>query len=69
MENKEKQMIRGMLRNMLFYYYENMGKISEIAGCKITPRLVAKTTERYLELGGELPSEHYEICWEKRPKV
>ena len=54
---------------MLFYYYENMGLYSEIGGCKITPKLVAKITERYLELGGVLPSEHYEICWEEELKV
>lgn len=54
---------------MLFYYYDNMGYTSQIAGCRITPKLVAKVTERYLELGGELPSEHYEICWEEEPTM
>ena len=54
---------------MLFYYYDNMGSISQIGSCKITPKLVAKVTERYLELGGELPSEHYEICWEEEPAM
>ena len=58
-----------MYKSMLFYYYENMGSISQIGSCKITPKLVAKITERYLELGGELPSEHYEICWEEEPAM
>ena len=61
--------IRGILKNMLFYYYENMGSTSEIGGCKITPKLVAKITERYLELGGVLPSEHYEVYWAKEPAM
>ena len=61
--------IRSILRNMLFYYYENIGSISKIGGCLITPSLIAKVTERYLELGGKLPSEHYEICWEEKLKV
>ena len=65
--------IRSILRNMLFYYYENIGSISKIGGCLITPSLIAKVTERYLELGGRedatLPNEHYEICWEERLSV
>lgn len=64
-----KRKILEMYRSMLFYYYENIGKVSEIGGALITPKLIAKTTERFLELGGELPKEHYEVCWEDRQKV
>ena len=65
----EKEHIRNILKSMLFYYYENMGLMSEIGDCRITPKLVAKVTERYLELGGRLPSEQYEIYWSEKHKV
>lgn len=69
LDNIERQHILSMYKSMLFYYYDNIGSISEIGGCRITPKLVAKITERYLELGGVLPSQHYEICWEEELKV
>ena len=69
MHRVEQEKIRSMYKSMLFYYYDNMGSTSEIGGCKITPKLVAKITERYLELGGVLPSEHYEVYWAKEPAM
>ena len=69
MGSKEKEYVRDILKSMLFYYYDNMGSTSEIGNCKITPKLVAKVTERYLELGGKLPSEQYEIYWSEKHKV
>ncbi len=65
----DKEVVIRMNRNMLFYYIENIGKRSEIAGALITPRMIALCTQRILELGGEIPSEPYEVCWEEIVKV
>ena len=69
MHRVEKERVRSILRSMLFYYYENIGGISKICNSKITPKLIAKVTERYLELGGQLPSEEYEEHCESNTKV
>ena len=65
----DKEIVIRMNRNMLFYYIENMGKRSQIAGALITPRMIALCTERILELGGKIPSEPYEVCWEEIARV
>jgi len=69
MINTDKELVIRMNRNMLFYYVENIGKRSEIAGAIITPKIIALCTERILELGGEIPTEPYEMCWEEITKV
>ena len=65
----DRELVIRMNRNMLFYYVENIGKRSEIAGAIITPKIIALCTERILELGGEIPTEPYEMCWEEITKV
>ena len=57
----DRQYTRGVLRDMLNHYYENIGKKSKYTGMKITPRMVAIVTQRFLELGGRLRSEPHEI--------
>ena len=57
----DKELVRSILRDMLNYYYENIGKSSKYTGDIITPKMVSRVTERYLELGGKLTSEKYEI--------
>ena len=65
----DKEIVIRLNRNMLFYYIENIGYHSEITGAIITPRMIALCTERILELGGEIPTEPYEVCWEEITKV
>ncbi len=65
----DKEIVIRMNRNMLFYYIENIGKRSKIAGAIITPNMIALCTERILELGGEIPTEPYEMCWEEITQV
>ena len=60
----ERQYIRGILRDMLNHYYDNMGKPSKYTGDIITPKIVSGVTRRYLELGGKLTSEPNDIDWE-----
>ena len=57
----EREYIRGILRDMLNHYYDNMGKPSQYTGDIITPRMVSGVTRRYLELGGKLTREKYEV--------
>ena len=66
---RDNEVVVRIYRNMLFYYIENLGKNSKITGAFITPKMVALCTERILELGGEIPSEPYEVCWEEITKV
>lgn len=54
---------------MLFYWIDNIGSRSKITGAKITPLMIATMTERILELGGDIPTEPYEVCWEEIIKV
>ena len=65
----DRDIVIGVYRNMLFYYIQNIGKNSQITGAKITPRMISLITERILELGGTIPSEPYEVCWEEITKV
>jgi len=60
----QRQLIRGILRDMLNHYYDNMGKPSKYTGDIITPKIVSGVTRRYLELGGKLTSEPNDIDWE-----
>ena len=53
-----------MYENILSYYIDNVGKISKIANTRITPRMIILCAERIYELGGSIPSEDYDICWE-----
>ena len=61
--------VREILRDMLNYYYENMGKSSKYTGDIITPKMISRVTERYLELGGKLTREEHEIDREGHKKV
>ena len=63
--NNERRMIINIYKNMLFYYLENIGNKSRITGAIITPRMISLITERILELGGTIPTEPYEVCWEE----
>ena len=48
--------IRGDYRNQLVHYYNRgIGKVSEIAGVKITKTLIKTVERRYKQLGGILP--------------
>jgi hypothetical protein len=67
--NSDREMVVRIYKNMYFYYLDNIGKKSKITGAKITPRMVALMTQRILELGGSIPSEKYEVCWEEITKV
>ncbi len=60
----DKEATISMYKNMLSYYIENVGEVSEIANTRITPRMIILCVERIYELGGRIPSEEYEICWE-----
>tara|TARA_Y100000004_G_scaffold173913_1_gene212204 strand:+ start:921 stop:1127 length:207 start_codon:yes stop_codon:yes gene_type:complete len=66
---KDKELIISIYRNMLFYYIQNVGKKSKITGATITPKMISLITERIFELGGTIPSETYEVCWEEITKV
>ena len=65
----DKEVVIRINQNMMYYYVENIGKRSEITGALITPKMIALCTERILELGGEIPTEPYEVCWEEITKV
>ena len=59
----DKQYVVGVLRDMLNYYYDNIGKKSKYAREIITPKMIGTLTTRYLELGGKLTSEPNEVDW------
>ena len=65
----DRELVIRMNRNMLYYYIENIGKRSEIAGAIITPKMIAMCTQRIFELGGDIPTEPYEVCWDEITKV
>ena len=65
MTQEMKEYVRGVYRDMLNHYYENMGKQSKYAGELITPKMIANLTRRYLELGGTLTCEPNEVNWEE----
>ena len=53
---------RNGYKNQLIYYYNiGIGKVSEIAGVKITKRLISTIEKRYVELGGKLPIQQSDI--------
>ena len=51
----DREVVVDMYKNMLIYYYENIGNKSKHSGEIITPRLIQTLMIRYLELGGKLP--------------
>ena len=65
----DKEYVRGVYREMLNYYYENLGEISKYGRELITPRLIGNLTTRYLQLGGKLTREPNEIDWERGERV
>ena len=69
MSEEMKEYVRGVYRDMLNHYYENMGKQSKYAGELITPKMIANLTRRYLELGGTLTCEPNEVNWEEVESV
>ena len=52
----DRQYVKDVYREMLNYYYENMGKKSKYGREIITPKLIANLIRRYLEIGGKLTS-------------
>ena len=65
----DKEYVRGVYRDMLNHYYDNIGKPSKYSGEIITPKMIATLTERFLELGGRLRSEPNEVNWEELEEV
>ena len=65
----DREKVRGVYRDMLNHYYENIGKPSKYTQEIITPKMIATLTERFLELGGQLRSEPNEINWEELEEV
>ena len=61
--------VRGILRDMLNHYYENIGQPSKYTGDIITPKMISRVTERYLELGGKLTREECEANREEYQEV
>ena len=52
---------KGYKNQLIYYYNTGIGKVSEIAGVKITERLISTIEKRYIELGGKLPIEQSDI--------
>ena len=65
----DRKKAREILRDMLNYYYENIGKESKYGRELITPRLIQTLMIRYLELGGKLPLGENEIDREKGERL
>ena len=65
----DKQTALDNYRDMLVYYYNNIGEKSKHTGVLITPRIIQTLTIRYLELGGKLPLEENETDWEDYQEV
>ena len=65
----DREYARDILRDMLNYYYDNIGEKSKYTGDTITPKMISRVTERYLELGGKLTREEHEIDREGHKKV
>ena len=65
----DREKVRGVYRDMLNHYYENIGKPSKYTQEIITPKMIATLKERFLELGGQLRSEPNEINWEELEEV
>ena len=45
----------GYKEQLIYYYNQGNGKISEIAGVAITKKLISTIEKRYAQLGGRLP--------------
>ena len=60
----DRQYVAEIYRDMLNYYYDNIGNKSKYAGEIITSRMIQVLTIRYLELGGKLPFKQNEVNWE-----
>ena len=65
----DKEYVRGVYRDMLNHYYDNIGKPSKYTQEIITPKMIATLTQRYLEVGGTLTREPNEIDWERGERV
>ena len=50
----DKEYVRIILKGMLSYYSDNIGKKSKYTGDIINHKMIAGVTRRYLELGGRL---------------
>ena len=55
-------------KDQLIYYYNNVGKTSEIAGSIITDKLISTIEIRYGQLGGSLPIPKKDILAKKGKK-
>ena len=55
-------------KDQLIYYYNNVGKASEIAGSVITDKLISTIEKRYRQLGGSLPVPEKDILAKKGKK-
>ena len=49
------QIKTGYKEQLIYYYNQGIGKISEIAGVAITKKLISTIEKRYAQLGGRLP--------------
>ena len=61
--------IRSILKSMLFYYVENIGKPSKYTKDSerqliVNARMIKNVASRYKELGGKLPLDEYKKYWE-----
>ena len=65
----DRQYVSEIYRDMLNYWYDNIGNKSKYAGEIITPRMIQVLTIRYLELGGKLPFNQDEVNWETIERV
>ena len=52
-------------KDQLIYYYNNIGKKSEIAGVIITEELISEIERRYKQLGGSIPISKKDILEKK----
>ena len=51
----------GYKEQLIYYYNQGVGKMSEIAGVMITKKLISTLEKRYSQLGGRLPVPSHEI--------
>ena len=65
----DKEYVKDILRDMLNHYYDNIGEKSKYTGDIITPKMISRVTERYLELGGKLTREECETNREGHEEV
>ena len=65
----DREYVRNVLRDMLNHYYDNVGEKSQYTGDIITPKMISRVTERYLELGGKLTREECEANREGHEEV